>query len=151
MAHICSVYSQTTLSDKLGNCGADRTTLIKQNEWRESKMSSDKLGKTLGTYATSKGYKVLISEHKNIKETLQINQKCQTFQQKNEPRLFSAKSQEIIEGPGTYAKNPSLVSNQGNSNESNSGSPFLSTRFAKVKNTDEHLMLRISRNGFSLK
>lgn len=107
--------------------------------------------KIFGTHITNKGYKVPASKCKNIKEILQINQECQTTQQKNEPRLFSAKSQKNFKGPGTYTKNLSLIKNQGNSRESNSGSSFLTIRFAKVKKSDKYVTLRISNNEFSLK
>ena len=104
-----------------------------------------------GTHVTSKGYKILISECKNIKETLPINKKRQTIEKKNDTRLVSAKSQKKFKSLRIYEKKLSLIRNQGNSNETSSGSPFLIIRLAKVKNNDKYLTLRISRNGCSLK
>ena len=55
-------------------------------------------GKIFGTHI-SKSYKLLSEEcKKNVKETLQINQKCQTIQPKNERRSFPAKSQKKFKG-----------------------------------------------------
>lgn len=65
-------------------------------------------------------------------------------------RVFAAQSEKKFQWSEAYEKSPSLIRNQGNSNKSNSGSPFFTIKFVKVKKVDNCLILRISRNGYSL-